>query len=90
MEIYKDRDQVVYYHKGVEDLLKNEDMFKSLEIGLEYFDSSKIRICPRTDHTGEYELIWHILLLNTGDKNQDRETLNINLRKFKRSFREEF
>ena len=89
MEIYKDRDQVVYYHKGIEDLLKNEDKFKSLEIGLGYFDNSKIRICPRTDHTGEYELIWHILLLNTGDKTKDFEILRSALGRFKREFREE-
>ena len=87
MEIKKDRDQILYYYKGKEDLMEKEKELNALQIGLGYFDNSPIRICPRIDSSVKY--IWHILLLNTGDKAKDTETLKKALERFKREFREE-
>ena len=89
MDIKKDRDQIVYYHNGKEDLKTKEKEFEALQIGGGYLDYDPIRICPRLDPSGEHEYIWHILLLNTGDKTKDTETLKKALEKFKREFREE-
>lgn len=89
MDIKKDRDQIVYYHNGKEDLKTKEKEFEALQIGSGYLDASPIRICPRPDPSGEYEYIWHILLLNTGDKTKDSEILRSALGRFKREFREE-
>ncbi len=87
METIKDRDMIVYYHGGREDLLREEKTFKEEAIGTGYFDNSPVRICPRPDNSNEYEFIWHVLLLNTGNRKNDWITLNKALAKFNREFR---
>ena len=86
MKIIKDRDQVIYYFDGQHDLEENEEIFNSLEIGLDHFESTGLRICPRSTEEGEYKCIWHILLPNTGNRKRDLETLKSGLARFKREF----
>ena len=86
MRIIKEKDMVIYYHKGKEDLLTREGEFSKDQIGLGYFDDSPVRICPRSDNSNGFEYIWHVLLRDTGNKDADKETLNKALAKFKRTF----
>lgn len=86
MDIKKDRDQVLYYYKNLEDLKTAEKELTGLQIRTDTFQGDPVRICPRSN--GEQE-IWHILLLDTGNKTKDSETLRSALGRFKREFREE-
>ena len=83
MNIKKDRDQVVYYYKDIEDLKTYEKEFQQLWIRLDMFQNDPVRICPRNNNGQE---IWYVLLLNTGDKNRDLETLRSALSRFNRDF----
>ena len=87
MNTIKDRDQVVYYYKNLTDLMTKEKEFLELQIRTNIFGNEPVRICPRCN--SEQEEIWHILLLDTGNKTKDLETLKVALGKFKREFRGE-
>ena len=69
MKVITDNTLKVFYYRDLDDLKTNEVEFKELGIGLDSWENSPCRICPR----GEEML--YILLHNTGNKQEDEKTL---------------
>ena len=77
MNIIKNKNLVVYYYSDMDDLLKEEKTFENLHIGLSC--NGVIKICPRGD-------TWHILLLNSGNRESDKKMLQEALGRFGKTF----
>lgn len=81
MKITKDRNLIVYYYTDISDLIVEEKLFVSLQINLNYIgETIPIKICPRGKNN------YHILLWNSGNKENDLKKLNNNLSKFNLEF----
>ena len=79
MKIIKNKNITVYYYKNIEDLMKEESLLNKLQIRFDNLENAPLKVCPRSEE-------YHILLLDSGDKNNDLSKLNNNLSKLKIRF----
>ena len=81
MEIYKDKDLTIYYYRNRRDLETWKNLFDQLQIDITKLvgPENPVKLCPRN---GDY----HVLLLDTGNREADLEKLDANLKKSNLSY----
>jgi hypothetical protein len=79
MKIIKNKNITVYYYKNIEDLMKEENLFEKLQIRLDNLENAPVKVCPRSKES-------YILLLDSGNKDNDLKKLNEHLSKLNMRF----